>query len=761
MSKIRVALVTPELHRLGGTERSLVEQVERWRDRFQLTIVSSRTADVDAGDARAVHIPAGPGPHLLRYCWWFVGNSAVRRWRSRDVDLVVSPGINCLDADAIGVHILFGKYWERVRVRLAQERKALRTMPAAVHRSAYAQLIRRLERRVYSGPALLWSMSAEDAREIEARFGRPRGSVVTVPNGVDAEAFSPERRDALRDEARAAVGVGADDRLLLLVGNDLNKKGADFAMAALCLLPSYVRLAVAGRVSSQEVAELAVTAGVSDRVVTLPHVEDPMRYYAAADLLLAPSREDSFHLPAIEAMACGLPVVVSAKAGVSELIRDGNEALVLHDPSDLDAMARAVSSILDDADLAAGLAKRGRAFAESRSWDANAERAAELIEREATTPRMLVLAPDARGVGGIQRVTRSLTQALSEAFGEDRIGIVSLRGGELPVRGRVLREGASGGPGRVSLLQKAAFASGTAWTARRWRRRLAMVAAHPHLAPVAWAARLLSDAPYAVWCHGIEAWRPPSPAVGFALRRANVVFAPSRFTARRVEQVARLHPGSVRVIPHALPGLPDAPPRTPGPRPAVLTVARLTSENRYKGVDTLISAWPRVRSEIDAELVIVGDGPDRTRLAAIARLLGVEDSVRFTGRLSDEELARAYGSASVFALPGRHRLEPTPEGEGFGLVYVEAGARGLPVVASPGGGVDDVVRDGENGLLVDPKDAGDVARAIVTLLRDPALAARLGEEGRRLASTEFSADRFRERIVSLVLDDLRPRGLVR
>jgi phosphatidylinositol alpha-1,6-mannosyltransferase len=245
-----------------------------------------------------------------------------------------------------------------------------------------------------------------------------------------------------------------------------------------------------------------------------------------------------------------------------------------------------------------------------------------------------------------------------------------------------------------------------------------------------------------------------------ALRRADAVFAPSSFTARRVEAVAGLAAGSVHVIPHALPPVPEVDRVAAHGRPRVLTVARLTRENRYKGVDMLLYAWPRVLSEVDAELLVVGEGPDADRLRSIARLLGVEDSVMFTGRLSDDDLAAAYASASVFAMPARHRLEPRPEGEGFGLVYAEAGARGLPVVASAGGGVDDVVRDRVNGLLVDPEDAADVARGIVTLLTDEALAARLGEEGRRFATTELAPERFRERIEALIRDDLRPRGLV-
>src|SRR5207249_10983994 len=111
----------------------------------------------------------------------------------------------------------------------------------------------------------------------------------------------------------------------------------------------------------------------------------------------------------------------------------------------------------------------------------------------------------------------------------------------------------------------------------------------------------------------------------------------------------------------------------------------------------------------DAELVIVGDGPDRQRLERTASLLRLDGRVRFAGRVSDEELASLYAGATVFALPGRARLGPHPEGEGFGLVFIEAGAAGLPVVAGRAGGTTEAVVDGETGLLVDPEDPDDIA----------------------------------------------------
>ena len=410
--------------------------------------------DVDVSDADVRTIPRPAGPQVARFIWWLAANGFMRAWdvrRSGRPDAVVSPGINALDADVIGVHMVFAKYWERVGRGLwgdlANPRMGLR----AAHRILYTNLVRALEHHVYAGPALLWSISAEDQRELEWRNGRPTGTVANVPYGVDIAAFAPSRRLAERSQARRALGLD-DERMLLLVGNDTWKKGADLAIRALAHLNEGTVLALAGRIDDAQVREVAERAGVADRIRVWPHNADPFPYYAAADVLVAPSREDSFHLPAIEAMASGLPVVVSARAGVSELVEDGRHALVVRDPEDVEELASTIERALGE-EVAQELAASGRELAERMTWDVNADRTAELVMREITTPRFIVLATDAFGTGGIERTTRTLIGSLGERFGADRVGVLSLWGGRSDFPARILHRGRrSGGawfrPGR-------------------------------------------------------------------------------------------------------------------------------------------------------------------------------------------------------------------------------------------------------------------------------------------------------------------------
>ena len=754
--KLRVAVVTPELHRRGGTERCLAEQVERWRNRFDLRLYTMRADGVNLTGISVRRIPWLPGPHLFRYVWWYVANTVVRRLdalRLGRPDVVYSPGVNCPDADTISVHVVFAKYWERVAPTVWRALLHPRVAARTVHRIFYWALVRRLERWVYSGPATVWALSREDAGELEVRFARPAGTVPALAHGVDTAFFSPEARFRRRGAARSRLGLG-DERVLLLVGNDPIIKGVDTAIRALASLPSDVVLVVAGHAGADQVVRWARDAGVAGRVRLWAHSANVLDYYAASDVLIAPSRGDAFPNPPMEALACGLPVVVSSKAGGPlDLVQDGRHALVQDDPEDASELAGLVRSLLEQPALVERIVSEGRALAERCSWDVNADRAAALIEREATTPRVLVLATDAWGTGGIERVTRTLVRALADACGPERVGLLSLYAqGDKPLPCRLLYSGRRRHWGRVSSVEKVAYLAACLSAARRWRKRLVVVACHPHLAPVARACAAVAGRPYAVWCHGEEVWRPLRPAVRAALVAADAVFAPSRFTAGQVERWAGLREGSVRVIPHCLP--PDFPTdgqRKPTPSARVLAVARLVFEHAYKGIDTLLSAWPAVLAQVpEAELVVVGEGPDRARLDEMARSLGLDGRVRFLGAVSDEHLARCYAEAAVFALPSRCRVGPRAEGEGFGLVLLEAAAMGLPVVAGRSGAVPEVVRDGETGLLVDPEDPRAVAEAVVRLLADRDLARRMGETGRRWVTEEFSYGRFREDVGRLV-----------
>ncbi|MFI1537163.1 glycosyltransferase family 4 protein [Streptomyces anandii] len=182
-------------------------------------------------------------------------------------------------------------------------------------------------------------------------------------------------------------------------------------------------------------------------------------------------------------------------------------------------------------------------------------------------------------------------------------------------------------------------------------------------------------------------------------------------------------------------------------RPVVVCVSRLV---RRKGQDTLIRAMPRIlAAEPDAVLLIVGGGPYEKDLRRMAAETGVADSVRFTGAVPWSELPAHYGAGDVFAMPCRTRRGGL-DVEGLGIVYLEASATGLPVVAGDSGGAPDAVLDGETGWVVRGGSPEEAADRVTTLLGDAELRRRMGERGRRWVEEKWRWDLLAERLKELL-----------
>ncbi len=164
-----------------------------------------------------------------------------------------------------------------------------------------------------------------------------------------------------------------------------------------------------------------------------------------------------------------------------------------------------------------------------------------------------------------------------------------------------------------------------------------------------------------------------------------------------------------------------------GNRPVVVCLSRLVPR---KGQDMLIRALDRIRRRVPgAVLVIVGTGPHRQNLERLAQRCGVAEDVVFTGGVPGEELAAHHAMADVFAMPCRTRGAGL-DVEGLGIVFLEASACGVPVVAGRSGGAPETVREGETGRVVDGTDIDEIATAVGDLLADPDTAGRMGAAGR-------------------------------
>jgi phosphatidylinositol alpha-1,6-mannosyltransferase len=182
-------------------------------------------------------------------------------------------------------------------------------------------------------------------------------------------------------------------------------------------------------------------------------------------------------------------------------------------------------------------------------------------------------------------------------------------------------------------------------------------------------------------------------------------------------------------------------------RPVVVCVSRLVPR---KGQDVLIEALPAIRAQVpDAALLIVGHGPYENELRALAAKTGVADAVVITGGVDHAELPGHFAAGDVFAMPCRTRRAGF-DVEGLGIVFLEASATGLPVIAGDSGGAPDAVRQDETGLVVDGTDVDEVASALVGLLTDRERTRRMGEAGRAWVETAWQWDTIAERLAELL-----------
>ena len=262
---------------------------------------------------------------------------------------------------------------------------------------------------------------------------------------------------------------------------------------------------------------------------------------------------------------------------------------------------------------------------------------------------------------------------------------------------------------------------------------------------IAWLSRLFGGAQYVTFAYAYEFLRfRRVPFVRMILRsvyrRSATVIAISQFAADALaafrvppEHICVAHPGAPRPLPVSDDAINSINDRfVLGDGPVVLAVGRFIAR---KGHETVVRAWPRVLAvHPNAVLVLTGRGPRLPYASRTALELGVRDSMRLTGYLSDADVAALYRRCSVFALP----TGAVGEGdvEGYGLVFTEANAYGKPVVAGRSGGTVEAVVDGETGLLVEPDDPEAVTDAILKLLDNPDVAAAMGEAGRRRAEAQ-------------------------
>lgn len=282
-----------------------------------------------------------------------------------------------------------------------------------------------------------------------------------------------------------------------------------------------------------------------------------------------------------------------------------------------------------------------------------------------------------------------------------------------------------------------------------------LICGHVSLGPLTALLSARTSIPYLSCVYGIESWGKLPFFDEWALRHSLGILSISHWTKqilmdRGIEEdrIAIVHPRlDTRLENRAL-----SPISGQGPL-RLLTVSRLDAGEKYKGHEDVLRALSLLRHsnpELEFRYTIQGDGTDRARLQQLVTEWGLGNSVRFAGRVADRlELENLYRQTDLFVMPSRFgRWDGKWKGEGFGIVYLEAAAFGVPSLAYDCGGVTDIIESERDGVLVPPDDIAALARKLQQLHDDRATLSRLGESAHRKAN-----DKFTRRCVSAELRD--------
>jgi phosphatidylinositol alpha-1,6-mannosyltransferase len=357
--------------------------------------------------------------------------------------------------------------------------------------------------------------------------------------------------------------------------------------------------------------------------------------------------------------------------------------------------------------------------------------------------RFLAIVPEAfGGFGGIAVYNRDFLTALAELPICDKVTIIP----------RLIRHEPVTVPPRVELRERGAnslirYVCEVVRVLSKGERYDVVLCGHINLLPFAVIASRLLRAKRILLIYGIDAWKPTGRGLSDRLVACmDSVISISGFTKQRFLSWSTIRDDQVHLLPNAIHleeyGIAEKPRYLEqryglGGKKVLLTLGRLQRNEGQKGLDEMLEILPAlVAEEKDLVYMIAGDGDDRSRLERKAASLGLSKNVVFAGRVAETEKADHYRLADAFVMAGRQ--------EGFGFVFLEAMASGIPVVASSVDGSREAVLDGKLGELADPDDREALKAAIRRALGRPR---QIPDE---LAF--FSYEKFRERLQGILAD---------
>ncbi len=382
---MRIAIVSPEVNRSAGVPNYWAALARALLPNHEVHIFSAR-ADRSGLDGVQFHrVPAIPIGWSLFHLSFYLGAPAVIHLAQllghQRFDVVMAPGPLVPAADLFTIHFVQRRETQLEASGAYPSDKQVMGPFRALDYALYGRFTQWLDRRHMANQnRVIVAVSQSVKNDLVDLLGLDQGAVQIVPNGVDPERFHPRNIGRFRRELRAELHISATEGVVLFIGNAWGRKGLQTALDAI-ERPGLedLRLIVVGT-GNQAPFMKKRPDRVSRRVTFVgPRASDVERYYAMADMFLLPTLYEPFGLVVLEAMATGIPTIVSASAGVAEVLHDGVDSLLLDDPTDADEIAGYLRLLIDAPDLAQRLATDGRRTAERLDLNTFADRLLETL----------------------------------------------------------------------------------------------------------------------------------------------------------------------------------------------------------------------------------------------------------------------------------------------------------------------------------------------------------------------------------------------
>lgn len=394
---MKLTFAIHDLNTWGGQDRSTLEIARRLSHHWPVEVLAFTMHDPQLKDwgnltFRQVK-PNLRRPVLAKTLYYQLATLLLHPWINHSHRLVHATGAVSAVNNIIQVQFI-QTAWRAIREEVVKQNASAlpaRPMLREIYHHLLSDLNILFERRIYNSQNRYIAIADGVASDLRKYFGIT-SQIDIIRHGVDAVGFHPASQSAEamnhRRELRGKYGIGEQESVLVFVGA-YERKGLSVAIEAMARLTPQVRslcrLVAVGSGPTESYRAQAAQAGVADRVLFIGHQKEIRPYYWMSDLFVLPTLYEPFGLVTMEAMACGLPAIVSRNTGASELMIDHESGSLIDDPSSAQEVAMRISDLVQNKNRQSAMAEKARAIAAARTWDVVAdEYAAVIAECEAS-----------------------------------------------------------------------------------------------------------------------------------------------------------------------------------------------------------------------------------------------------------------------------------------------------------------------------------------------------------------------------------------